>query len=42
MKSVQAVSLMMTSAAVQSFKINLHSPSEKILLSKKNDTEGKI
>ena len=41
MKSVQTVTLLMVGLR-QIFKINLQSPSDKIILTKKNDTEGKI
>ena len=41
MKSVQTVSLL-TVGVRQSSKINLQSPSDKIILAKKNDAEGKI
>ena len=41
MKSVQTVTLLMAGLR-NSSKINLQSPSDKIILAKKNDTEGKI
>lgn len=41
MKSVQTVTLLMAGLR-HSSKINLQSPSDKIILAKKNDTEGKI